>query len=98
MVLQRKLLEKDGIGGIRRLAGYGGSLAEQVDISRDGKTAVATGDQSSKGLWVVPVQPVSPAKQLISGDSCHRPDYVNSPLRACSPFPWTLLMALWRLT
>jgi DNA-binding winged helix-turn-helix (wHTH) protein/Tol biopolymer transport system component len=68
MVLQRKLLEKDGIGGIRRLAGYGGSLAEQIDISRDGKTAVATGDQSSKGLWVVPVQPVSPAKQLISAD------------------------------
>jgi DNA-binding winged helix-turn-helix (wHTH) protein/Tol biopolymer transport system component len=68
MVLQRKLLEKDRIGGIRRLAGYGGSLAEQIDISRDGKTAVATGDQSSKGLWVVPVQPVSLAKQLISGD------------------------------
>src|SRR5258708_25279169 len=68
MVLQRKLLEKDRIGGVRRLAGYGGSLAEQIDISRDGKTAVATGDQSSKGLWVVPVQPVSPAKQLISGD------------------------------
>ena len=68
MVLQRKLLEKSRIGGIRRLAGYGGSLAEQIDISRDGKTTVATGDQSSKGLWVVPVQPVSPAKQLISGD------------------------------
>jgi DNA-binding winged helix-turn-helix (wHTH) protein/Tol biopolymer transport system component len=68
MVLQRKLLEKGSIGGIRRLAGYGGSLAEQMDTSRDGKTAVATGDQSSKGLWAVPVQPVSPAKQLISGD------------------------------
>jgi DNA-binding winged helix-turn-helix (wHTH) protein/dipeptidyl aminopeptidase/acylaminoacyl peptidase len=68
MVLPRKLLEKGRIGGIRRLAGYGGSLAEQIDISRDGKTAVATGDQSSKGLWVVPVPPVSPAKQLISGD------------------------------
>jgi DNA-binding winged helix-turn-helix (wHTH) protein/Tol biopolymer transport system component len=68
MVLPRKLLEKGRIGGIRRLAGYGGSLAEQMDISRDGKTAVATGDQSSKGLWVVRVQPVSSAKQLISGD------------------------------
>ena len=68
MVLQRKLLEKGRIGGIRRLAGYGGSLAEQIDISRDGKTVVVTGDQSSKGLWVVPVPPVSPAKQLISGD------------------------------
>jgi dipeptidyl aminopeptidase/acylaminoacyl peptidase len=67
-VLPRKLLETGRVGGIRRLAGYGGSLAEQIDISRDGKTAVATGDQSSKGLWVVPVQPVSPAKQLISGD------------------------------
>ena len=68
MVLPRKLLEKVRVGGVLRLAGYGGSLAEQIDISRDGKTAVATGDQSSKGLWVVSVQPVSPAKQLISGD------------------------------
>ncbi|MGB6386579.1 MAG: winged helix-turn-helix domain-containing protein [Terriglobales bacterium] len=64
-------------GGIRRLVGYGGSLGEQIDLSRDGKTAVATGDQSSKGLWVVPgnvpgvvpVEPVSPTKQLISGDA-----------------------------
>lgn len=67
---------KDGISGVRRLAGYGGSLGEQIDLSRDGKTAVATGDQSSKGLWLVPqgvpgvapVQPAPLAKQLISGD------------------------------
>jgi hypothetical protein len=23
----------------------------------------------------------------VAETSCHRPDYVNSPLRACSPFP-----------
>src|ERR1700675_3284816 len=40
-VLPRKWLETGQVGGIRRLAGYGGSLAEQIDISRDGKTAVA---------------------------------------------------------
>jgi DNA-binding winged helix-turn-helix (wHTH) protein/dipeptidyl aminopeptidase/acylaminoacyl peptidase len=67
---------ENGISGVRRLAGYGGSLGEQIDLSRDGKTAVATGDQSSKGLWLVPqavpgavpAPPASPAKQLISGD------------------------------
>ncbi len=61
--------EKDRISGVRRVAGYGGRLGEQIDISRDGKTAVATGDQSSKGLWVASVQPDSPARQLISGDA-----------------------------
>jgi Tol biopolymer transport system component/DNA-binding winged helix-turn-helix (wHTH) protein len=61
--------EKHRIGGVRRLVGYGGSVGEQIDLSRDGKIAVATGDQSSKGLWVVPVEPVSAAKQLISGDA-----------------------------
>jgi len=64
---------KDGISGVRRLVGYGGRLGEQIDLSRDGKTAVATGDQSSKGLWVVPGvvpdQSVSSARQLISGDA-----------------------------
>ena len=66
---------KDGIGVVRRLAGYGGSLGEQIDLSRDGKTAVATGDQSSKGLWLVspapgaaPGPPALPAKQVISND------------------------------
>ena len=24
---------------------------------------------------------------IVAETSCHRPDYVNSPLRACSPFP-----------
>jgi Tol biopolymer transport system component/DNA-binding winged helix-turn-helix (wHTH) protein len=61
--------EKHGIGRVRHLVGYGGSVGEQIDLSRDGKIAVATGDQSSKGLWVVPVEPVSAAKQLISGDA-----------------------------
>lgn len=81
MVPGTKVRGKNQSGGIRRLVGYGGSLGEQIDLSRDGKTAVATGDQSSKGLWVVPgivpgvvpefvpVRPVSPAKQLISGDA-----------------------------
>jgi Tol biopolymer transport system component/DNA-binding winged helix-turn-helix (wHTH) protein len=84
-VRETKVGEKNQIGGVRRLVGYGGSLGEQVDLSRDGKTAVATGDQSSKGLWIVPGvvsgiapgvapgvlpgRPVSPAKQLISGDA-----------------------------
>jgi WD40 repeat protein len=44
-------------------------LSEQLSVSRDGKTAIATGDHSSKGLWVEPVDPASPAKQLISGDA-----------------------------
>jgi Tol biopolymer transport system component/DNA-binding winged helix-turn-helix (wHTH) protein len=61
--------EKDRSGGVRRLVGYGGSVGEQIDLSRDGKIAVATGDQSSKGLLVVPVQPASPARQLVSGDA-----------------------------
>jgi Tol biopolymer transport system component/DNA-binding winged helix-turn-helix (wHTH) protein len=68
---ETKVGEKNQSGGIRRLVGYSGSLGEQIDLSRDGKTAVATGDQSSKGLWVVPVvlHSVTPAKQLISGDA-----------------------------
>jgi Tol biopolymer transport system component/DNA-binding winged helix-turn-helix (wHTH) protein len=78
---ETKVGEKHQIGGVRRLVGYGGSLGEQIDLSRDGKIAVATGDQSSKGLWivpgvapgvvpkVVPGRPASPAKQLISGDA-----------------------------
>jgi Tol biopolymer transport system component/DNA-binding winged helix-turn-helix (wHTH) protein len=61
--------ENDRSGGVRHLVGYGGSVGEQIDLSRDGKVAVATGDQSSKGLWVVPVRPASPAKQLVSGDA-----------------------------
>jgi hypothetical protein len=28
-----------------------------------------------------------PEQILVYQASCHRPDYVNSPLRACSPFP-----------
>ena len=27
------------------------------------------------------------SKKNVPVDSCHRPDYVNSPLRDCSPFP-----------
>ena len=73
MVIDAVLNRRDRIGGVRRLAGYGGQLGEQLDISRDGRIAVATGDQSSKGLFVVPgvapLQPVPPAKQLISGDA-----------------------------
>jgi DNA-binding winged helix-turn-helix (wHTH) protein/Tol biopolymer transport system component len=61
--------QENRVGGVLRLAGYGGSLGEQIDISRDGKIAVAAGDESSKGLWGVPVQPVSSAKQIISGDA-----------------------------
>jgi DNA-binding winged helix-turn-helix (wHTH) protein/Tol biopolymer transport system component len=63
---------KDGTDGVRHLAGYGGNLSEQIDVSRDGKTAVVTGDQSSKGLWLVSglvsAEPASPAQQLISSD------------------------------
>ena len=73
MVMNAVMNERNRIGGVRRLAGYGGHLGEQLDVSRDGKTAVATGDQSSKGLWVVPggvpPQPGSSAKQIISGDA-----------------------------
>jgi len=65
--------KKDRTDGARRLAGYGGHLGEQLDLSRDGNTAVATGDQSSKGLFVVPgavpLQPVPPTRQIISGDA-----------------------------
>jgi DNA-binding winged helix-turn-helix (wHTH) protein/Tol biopolymer transport system component len=60
---------KDRVGTVRRVAGYGGSLGGQMDLSRDGQTAIATGYQVSEGLWSVPVQPVSAAKQLISGDA-----------------------------
>ncbi len=60
---------KDRIAGVRRLAGYGGKLGEQIDLSHDGKTGVAAGDQSSKGLWVVPVRPGSTPQQLISSDA-----------------------------
>ena len=60
---------KDRIGGVRRLTGYGGHLGGQIDLSRDGKTAVAAGYESKFGLWAVPVAHVAPAQQLISGDA-----------------------------
>jgi Tol biopolymer transport system component/DNA-binding winged helix-turn-helix (wHTH) protein len=64
---------KEKTSEVRHLAGYGGSLGEQIDISSDGKFAVATGDQLNTGLWFVTAssngtQAVR-AKQLISGDA-----------------------------
>src|SRR5208283_5834048 len=34
------------------------------------------------GIWPLPRD-----EHDVAEASCHRPDYVNSPLRACSPFP-----------
>jgi DNA-binding winged helix-turn-helix (wHTH) protein len=59
---------KGRTAAVRHLVGYGGKLSEQIGISHDGKIAIATGDQSSKGLWVQPGEPL-PAKELISGDA-----------------------------
>jgi len=63
------LMVRDRIGGVRRLQGYDGLLGGALDLSRDGKTAVTIGYQSRFGLWVVPVKPASPPKQLMSGDA-----------------------------
>jgi dipeptidyl aminopeptidase/acylaminoacyl peptidase len=60
---------KDGLARIRHLVGYGGRLNEELAFSRDGKIAIATGDQSRKGLWVQPAMATSPAKQFISDDA-----------------------------
>src|SRR5258707_9564132 len=63
------MVNNDRIGGVRHLVGYGGTLGGQMSVSHDGKTAVATGDQSSKGLLVVPFQPASLATQIVSGEA-----------------------------
>jgi DNA-binding winged helix-turn-helix (wHTH) protein/WD40 repeat protein len=54
---------------IRRLTGYGGSLSEQISLSRDRKTGVATGNQSNKGLWVASPKSAFPPQPLLSGDA-----------------------------
>jgi DNA-binding winged helix-turn-helix (wHTH) protein/dipeptidyl aminopeptidase/acylaminoacyl peptidase len=59
---------KDRFGGARLMAGYD-KVEKIVGLSRDGKTAVAFEDQDDFGLWVVPVQQLSAARQVISGDS-----------------------------
>jgi Tol biopolymer transport system component len=63
-------VNNDRTVGVRHLVGYGGTLGGQMSVSHDGKTAVATGDQSSsKGLWVVPFQHASVATQIVSGEA-----------------------------
>jgi Tol biopolymer transport system component len=62
-------LVKGGIARVRRLVGYGGKLNEQFAVSRDGKTAIATGDQSRKGLWMQSAASTLPTTQLISEDA-----------------------------
>jgi DNA-binding winged helix-turn-helix (wHTH) protein/Tol biopolymer transport system component len=56
----------NGVAGVRQLVGYTGKLSREIDLSRDGKTAVAVAYHYSDGLWAV--QPGLPPKQIISSD------------------------------
>jgi DNA-binding winged helix-turn-helix (wHTH) protein/Tol biopolymer transport system component len=62
-------LLKDRFSGVRLLMSYDTDFKQIVDLSRDGKTAVAFEYQYNDGLWVVPVQQPSAPRQIISGDS-----------------------------
>jgi DNA-binding winged helix-turn-helix (wHTH) protein/Tol biopolymer transport system component len=58
---------KDRLNGARLVMDHG--VNQVLDLSRDGKTAIAIDYHYSYGLWVVPMQQLSAARQIISGDA-----------------------------